>query len=223
MKRILRRPQLLGTFVAGDPMSGYYNDMTGVVGPDPALAADRLAALTKDRRLANPVSIAQHGLGAWQHRLEGGNRLEIAAAAGDWVCAEHDGDGLIRYGFGMPHTYDLRPGWASAMAQGEAASLRARQDLSRAPSICSTSAPARGAAIVSNSELISETPDCAAGAVPRLASLCTSSTGGPLALWGLSPTLGIATRDTRSDIAFEQGVETLAARLALDGTGGTGR
>lgn len=218
MSRILRRPQLMGTFVVGDPASGYYNDMTGVVGADPSLAIDRLAVLTSDRRLANPVSIAQHGLGAWQRRSEGDRWLDVVSSVADWVCAEHDEAGLIRYGFGMPHTYDLHPGWASAMAQGESASLlvRAAGALER-PALLDEAIELVEPLIASGSELVDETPEG-----PVLQEYPTSPpshvlNGWIFALWGLYD-VGLATGCARATMAFERGMEALSARLALHDT-----
>ena len=208
----------MAPFVAGDPASGYYNDMTGVVGADPSFGLDHLAALTADRRLANPVSIAQHGLGAWQRRSEDARWLEVVSRVADWVGAEHDDEGLIRYGFGMPHTYDLRPGWASAMAQGEAASLlvRAAAALGR-PALLDEALVLVEPLIAPDSELVHESPEG-----PVLQEYPTSPpahvlNGWIFALWGLYD-VGLATGDTRSTRAFEQGVEALSARLKLHGT-----
>lgn len=218
MSRLLRRPQLIAPFVAGDPTSGYYNDMTGVVGADPAVATDRLASLTADRRLANPVSIAQHGLGAWQRRAEDERWLAVIAGVVAWLSAERDEAGLIRYGFGMPHTYDLAPGWASAMAQGEAASLlvRAADALGR-PGLLDEALRLVEPLIVPDSELVSTTTEG-----PVLQEYPTSPpahvlNGWIFALWGLED-VGLATGDARSTAAFEQGVDTLRARLGLYGT-----
>jgi len=208
----------MAPFVAGDPTSGYYNDMTGVVGDDPALARSRLVALTSDRRLANPVSIAQHGLGAWQRRADDPRWIDVVSSAADWLCTEHDGEGLIRYGFGMPHTYKLNPGWASAMAQGEAASLLVRAaDLLRRPALLDEALALVSPLVSTDSELVTEAPEG-----PVLQEYPTSPpahvlNGWIFALWGLYD-VGQATGDVGAGVAFEMGKRALSGRLRLYGT-----
>jgi hypothetical protein len=125
---VSRPPQVLAAFEPGDPHAGFYNDLRlkarehGT--PERALAAAR--ALTSDRRLANPVAIAQLGLGAWQLGAEDPGWAATVRHTAEWLAGEIDEDGCIAYLFPMPHTYDLRPPWHSAMAQGEAASLLVR-------------------------------------------------------------------------------------------------
>lgn len=217
MNILLRRPQLIAPFVPGEPTSGYYNDMTGVVGHEPTLALGRLTSLVRDRRLANPVSIAQHGLGAWQRHLDDSRWLEVIAGVAAWLRAEHDQCGLIRYGFGMPHTYRLHPGWASAMAQGEAASflVRAASAL-REPSLLELSRVVAGPLHARDSDLVVETPE---GKVLQEYPTSPPShvlNGWIFALWGLYD-VGLATGDAKAGAAFEQGVKTLCLRLPLYG------
>jgi hypothetical protein len=122
-----REAQQRSVFVPGHPAWGYYNDLTGVLAnhADAASAIEWLDALP--REFANPVTIAQLGLGAWQ-RSESGDSTwrEVAERCGDWIELERDGRGRIPYYLRMPHTYDLPVPWYSAMAQGEAASLLVR-------------------------------------------------------------------------------------------------
>src|SRR4051794_26981986 len=102
----LRKPQLRGVFVPGDITSGYYNDLSGIAvdhgSPRAALVA--LKAMTAERRLAQPVSIAQLGIGAWQLAAAGDPRwLEVVAAVSDWVANELDCEGRIAFAFPYPH------------------------------------------------------------------------------------------------------------------------
>lgn len=81
------------------------------------------------------VATAQWGLGAYERYLngEGDVWLEAARNAGDHLIGiQRRGgrlDGGLFHSFGMPHTFPLKPGWLSAMAQGEAASLFTRLQL----------------------------------------------------------------------------------------------
>ena len=127
LSRLNRPPQGLAPFVAGDPASGYYNDLRVELGTEDAAAARRrLAALGDDRRRANHVTIAQLALGAWQRRDEGGAWLEVFAEGAAWLAASLEENGGLPYLFAMPHTYTIDPPWYSAMAQGQAASVFVR-------------------------------------------------------------------------------------------------
>jgi peptidoglycan/xylan/chitin deacetylase (PgdA/CDA1 family) len=78
------------------------------------------------------VEAAQWGLGAYERHLagEGEQWLEAAIACGDHLLADQQSggplDGAWLHQVEMPHTYELRPPWVSAMAQGEGASLFVR-------------------------------------------------------------------------------------------------
>jgi heparosan-N-sulfate-glucuronate 5-epimerase len=78
------------------------------------------------------IALAQIALGAHELWLagEGEEWLGLARDAGDHML-EHQIEGGPRDGaweqrFDLPHTYDLKAPWISAMAQGEAASLMVR-------------------------------------------------------------------------------------------------
>lgn len=125
----MRKPQLMTDFRPGDPHGGYYTDLTGAArqlgeGPRDALAG--LSRLTGDRAAANPVSIAQAGLGAWQLGMHDPAWRGVLANVVDWLLGAADESGLLAYLFPMPHTYRLSAPWYSAMAQAEAASLLVR-------------------------------------------------------------------------------------------------
>ena len=80
------------------------------------------------------MTIAQLGLGAWQLRETDAAWLDTVAAVARWLVEAMEPDGSLRFQFAMAHTFPLRAGWLSAMAQGEAASLlvRAAHDLADA-------------------------------------------------------------------------------------------
>ena len=123
-----RAPQLHLPVRPGHPLDGYYNDFRLIVrdygGPDEnRRALERLAA---DRQRANPVSIAQLGLGAWQVRDADPGWLVVVRDVADWLVAEMTDEGLVPYLFPMSHTYTLEPPWTSALAQGETVSLLLR-------------------------------------------------------------------------------------------------
>jgi D-glucuronyl C5-epimerase C-terminus len=197
-----RRPQLRSSFEAGEPSSGYYNDLTVGVGADsPDEAVRRLERLTADPRTVNHVSVAQLGLGCWQLGWR-----DAAARVADRIAGALDGDGLLRYGFAMPHTYPLAPGWSSATAQGQAASLFVRVGLPDA---------AREAV----SPLVVEPSDLRAWTEhgPVLQEYPTEPpahvlNGWIFALWGLYD-VARGTGDEVAADAFEDGVAALAARL----------
>jgi heparosan-N-sulfate-glucuronate 5-epimerase len=78
------------------------------------------------------IALAQLGLGAHERFVagEGEEWLATARGVGDMMCDNQvEGgprDGGWEHAFDLPHTYDLRAPWVSAMAQGEGASLLVR-------------------------------------------------------------------------------------------------
>jgi hypothetical protein len=82
--------------------------------------------------LESYVSVAQRGLGYYEHYLAGEGEAwrRVAISAAEWLVGRQETSGqaagawLHRYTY--PHTFPLRPPWVSAMAQGEAASLLIR-------------------------------------------------------------------------------------------------
>jgi len=219
----MRKPQLRGTFVPGDIMSGYYNDMRGIAGdhgsPGAALAAFK--SKTAERRLAHPAGIAQLGLGAWQLAEADSSWLDVVAATSDWITSEMDSEGRIPFGFTFPHTYRLEPPWYSAMAQGEAASLliRAARSLDR-PELSQAGDRAVSPLLFPTSALVAETDEG-----PVLQEYPTHPpahvlNGWVFALWGLCDIAtagGELSADARQ--AFSDGVEALAARIGHYDTG----
>jgi heparosan-N-sulfate-glucuronate 5-epimerase len=222
LARLVRQPQLRSPFRPNEPASGYYNDLTMVAlahgSPDGARAGFR--KLTAQRRLANPVSIAQLGLGAWQLSERQPQWLDVVRDVAGWIVAERDDGGRIRYGFAMPHTYRLAPGWTCGMAQGEAASLLVRAAYAFDDERFLDQARVVATPLVdSSSDLVSSTPD---GPVIQEYPTDPPShvlNGWIFALWGIYDVLHAHTRWLEAASAFESGVAALRARLPLYSTG----
>lgn len=197
-----RRPQLRSSFEAGEPSSGYYNDLTIEVGArSPEEAVARLDRLTADPRAVNHVSVAQLGLGCWQLGWR-----DAAARVADRIAGALDGDGLLRYGFAMPHTYRLEPGWASATAQGQAASLFVRVGLPDAAREALRPLVSEASELVARTEhgpVLQEYPTDPPAHVLN---------GWIFALWGLYD-VARGTGDEVAAEAVEDGAAALAARL----------
>jgi heparosan-N-sulfate-glucuronate 5-epimerase len=220
---LLRKPQLRGEFVPGDIASGYYNDLRDKAGDheSPRVALAALKAMTADRRLAYPISIAQLGLGAWQLAPSDSRWLELVEAVSDWVVNELDSEGRISIRFALPHTYRLEPPWYSAMAQGEAASLLLRAALSLdRPELAQAAERAVAPLLSPASSLVVETEEG-----PVLQEYPTEPPAHVLngwinGLWGLydvANARGKLAEDARD--AYDRGLDALAARLPLYNTG----
>jgi heparosan-N-sulfate-glucuronate 5-epimerase len=221
--KLLRTPQRRAPFLAGDPASGYYNDLSVEVtahAPTPSEGHSRLAELTRDRGRANMVSIAQLGLGAWQLSLDHEGWTEVARSAADWLRGELEPNGVLLNHFAMPHTFPLDAPWASAMAQGQAASLFVRLG-SVDPMYQSAALTAVRPLVLETSPLLVRTEEG-----PVLQEYPTSPpshvlNGWIFALWGLydvASTDQTAPDDELVDTArdaFRSGVNALAARLVL--------
>jgi hypothetical protein len=216
---IARTPQLRATFVPGDPASGYYNDLTPHLRrfvPSLPVADRALEELTRDRRAANPVTIVQVGLGAWQAAREDERWLETVRAVVDWLRAVMADDGRIDYLFPMSHTYRLRPPWLSAMAQGEAASLLVRAAVSlEEPRLAALGERAIAPFIAPGSPLVASTPEG-----PVLQEYPTTPpahvlNGWIFALWGLYDVACVAPDADRVEQLLQQSVDALAQRLPL--------
>lgn len=223
-----RRPQGLAPFEPGDPDGGFYNDLRVVTeayaNAENARAALRIAF--EDRRLTNPVSVAQVGLGAWQ-RWRSSSRespwLGVVDEAAGWIAANLEPTGGLPYLFDMPHTYPLTAPWYSAMAQGEAVSLLVRSAISlQRPDDLDAAANAAKPLLERASGLVSETNDG-----PVLEEYPTQPpshvlNGWIFALWGLYDLAAAERRIGRTAEtaaaaaqAFDSGATALAARLHL--------
>jgi heparosan-N-sulfate-glucuronate 5-epimerase len=113
----------LGGNVDPDGVKGYYLDLS-VKAPEPDWPPSWLRPDTPVMH----VTIAQFGLGSFERYLRGDGESFLAGAqgAGTWLVERLTDRGALPHAFAMPHTYRLTPGWLSAMAQGQAASLLAR-------------------------------------------------------------------------------------------------
>lgn len=217
MTGIFRQVQRRASFTPGDPAGGYYNDLT--IKPtetgDPAGGVAHARTLTADRERANPITIAQLGLGAWQLSGSDPRWLDTVAVVADWIASEMEPDGTVPYHFPMPHTFPLPAPWASAMAQGEIASLlvRAAASLGR-PDHLGRARRAIALLLDSSSNLVAETPDG-----PVLQEYPTDPpahvlNGWMFALWGVYD-VAVACDDREARVSFDAGVRALAARLPL--------
>lgn len=74
------------------------------------------------------VDIAQWGLGCFERHLagEGEQWIGSAKSVGEHLLAEQEPGGEWVHRFRYPHSLPLPPGWLSAMAQGQGASLLVR-------------------------------------------------------------------------------------------------
>jgi heparosan-N-sulfate-glucuronate 5-epimerase len=224
----IRRPQELASFVPGDPDAGYYNDLRVVAEAYGTADETRagLRGLVRVRRTANPVSIAQLGLGAWQRWRSSTAEpawLSVVEDAADWIAANLETTGGLPYLFDMSHTYPLSAPWYSAMAQGEAVSLLVRSATSlRRPDYLDAAVSAARPLLDPGSGLVIETPEG-----PVLQEYPTQPpshvlNGWIFALWGLydiasAPrTAGEAIEAAEAAAReFDRGTRTLTARLPL--------
>jgi hypothetical protein len=205
------------SFQRDNPHAGYYLDLRfkalGAGSPDAAREA--LRRLTSNRARANPVTIAQLGLSAWQL---GEAWRETHAAASAWVVEAMDANGYLLYQHAMPHTYRIEPPWASAMAQGEAASLliRAARTLDE-PELGAKAVQAAAALLEPDGRLVYSTPEG-----PVLEEYPTDPPAHVLngwisALWGLYDVAAEMRRQTGDggphEAAFMAGAACLARRL----------
>lgn len=173
------------------------------------------------------VAIAQWGLGAYERLLAGDGEEWLAAAvrAGDHLVAEQRVGGAQDGGWlhtrPLGHTFDLRPPWLSAMAQGEGASLlvrlhresgderyaeaaiRAMEPMKRASSDGGVQARLAGG------PFLEEYPTAPPSFVLN---------GGIFALWGCRD-VGIGLADRAAGELWQQGIATLAQNLDRFDTG----
>jgi heparosan-N-sulfate-glucuronate 5-epimerase len=175
------------------------------------------------------VDVIQYGLGCLERHLASRSPqwLEAAAAAGEYLVAaqQHSGDGP-RHGAWLhhrplPHTYELRAPWVSAMAQGEAASLLVRlHDLTGRLHFGDAAVAALGPMRV-----LTETGGVSAmlgtGRLPQEYPTSPPShvlNGAVFALWGLRDVaVGLGDADAWAD--FEEGAATLARNIDRWDTG----
>jgi heparosan-N-sulfate-glucuronate 5-epimerase len=221
LSRLNRPPQRQAAFVAGDPESGYYNDLRVELDThDPVEAHRLLQTFVADRARANHVTIAQLALGAWQMRAEDDAWLRVFADGAAWLAEELDDGGGLQYLFPMPHTYEISPPWYSAMAQGEAASVLVRAALTLGDdSFADAAERAIQPLMAKDSSIVAQTPEG-----PVLQEYPTRPpshvlNGWMFALWGLYDVAMLAERSGRTETeahrAFHEGTAALVHRVDL--------
>jgi heparosan-N-sulfate-glucuronate 5-epimerase len=193
--------QPLGTRVAD---GGYHIDL-------------RVKARSSDMAVAWPwkpgsqswIAFAQYGLACNERWVAGEGEEWLAAtrAVGDMLCEHQTAEGTWVQLFDLPHTYDLRAPWTSAMAQGEAASLLVR--LGRATG---EDRYGEAAALAASSMPMAPLP----GGSPFPQEYPTDPpshvlNGGIYAIWGL--------HDTGETDRFEDALDTLLRNLHRWDTG----
>jgi heparosan-N-sulfate-glucuronate 5-epimerase len=169
------------------------------------------------------VGATQYGLGCYEHWLagEGSAWLDAARAVGRHLISLQDPDGSWYHVEPFPHTFPLRPPWASGITQGQAASLLVRlhaetgePDLARAANLALT-------------PLLSSQADgglCGElGGMPWPEEYPTTPqshvlNGAIFALWGLRD-VALALGDEQTHDQFVRGVDSLAANLHRYDTG----
>lgn len=226
-----RPPQLLSPFEPGNPLAGYYNDLTlEVRAASPADGAKRLHRLVADPEV-NFTNVAQLGIGAWQLARDDPSWLRLATDAARWLARQLDDRGQLVVRWPMPHTYALEPPWISAMTQGEAVSLFLRaapEDDS--PEGLFSAAERAATPLLDPSPVLTQTPEG-----PVLQEYPTDPpahvlNGWIFGLWGLYDLSrtgqgNVISADVaaRASSAFEAGISALAARLPRYDTRGWSR
>jgi peptidoglycan/xylan/chitin deacetylase (PgdA/CDA1 family) len=154
------------------------------------------------------VESAQWGLGAYERFLSGdGERwLAAATAVGEHLLSIQQPDGAWLHHVDMPHTYELRPPWISAMAQGEGASLLVRLHRETGEERWSDGG---ASALLDGSPFPEEYPTEPPSFVLN---------GGIFALWGFHD-VGVGLGDERAASDFADGVDTLARNIRRWDTG----
>jgi heparosan-N-sulfate-glucuronate 5-epimerase len=206
----------VGPDIGPGRVRGYYIDLRVKAGapswPPESLAPEREPLW---------VDVIQWGLGAYERYLarEGEQWLEAALALGEQLLREQQRGGPLDGGWPhphpFPHTFRLPPGWLSAMAQGEGASLLVRLHLATGEERFAEAArralgpmtvPSREGgvqALLDGRPFPEEYPTEPPSFVLN---------GAIFALWGWYD-VGTALHDGESARAFEQAIDTLAANL----------
>ena len=203
----------------GEPDRGYYNDLRPHLAayvPDAARAAESIARLTADADAANPVTILQVGLGAWQAAQDDGRWRSCVESVAEWAAGRIDDDGVLPYRFPLRGTYTVEAPWCSAMAQGEAASFLVRAaSLLERPELLAAARRAVRPLLDARPGIVVETEEG-----PVLEEYPTSPpshvlNGWVFALWGLYDVAHSDSGDAESAALFARSTDTLAARLRL--------
>ncbi len=169
------------------------------------------------------VWVTQYALGCYERWLagEGTEWLEAALSAGRYLAKIQAPDGSWMHDVPFPHTFTLRPPWASAITQGQGASLLVRLHAeSGEPSF------ARAAQLAVAPLWTPQTEGGVRGelgGLPWLEEYPTAPqshvlNGAMFALWGLRD-VALGLGDDEAGRRFEVGVESLAANLHRFDTG----
>jgi heparosan-N-sulfate-glucuronate 5-epimerase len=214
--------QPLGSFVGVGSVRGYYIDLRVK-----AIRSDWPGAWQWAPGEQSWIPLAQIGLGAHERWLAGDGEewLALARSIGDMMTANQvEGgarDGAWEQGFDLPHTYDLRAPWISAMAQGEGASLLVRLHLATGEDRYAAAALRAIAPLAvpveegGTSALLDGRP------FPQEYPTSPPSfvlNGGMFAMWGLYD-VGLGLGQSAAAAAFEDAVDTLAATVHRWDTG----
>jgi hypothetical protein len=207
----------LGPAIDPEGLRGYYIDMR-IKAETPAWPAD----WAQEREHLLWVDVAQWGLGAHERHLagEGDEWLEAALAVGEQLVREQIAAGPRTGGwahpFRYPHSLPLPPGWMSAMAQGEAASLLVR--LHRHTGDDRFTAAAEAAMAPMRLPSADGGVQGVLGGAPFPEEYPTAPpslvlNGAMFALWGVHDTaVALGSAELRAE--FEAGVDTLAANIS---------
>jgi hypothetical protein len=169
------------------------------------------------------VDLIQMGLGAYERHLAGEGEVWLSAAlkCGEHLVAEQAPDGAWRHGFRYPHSLPLPPPWASAMGQGQGASLLVRLHAATGDDRFVATAVAALAPM----RVESRAGGCMSplGGRPFPEEYPTQPpsfvlNGGIFALWGLRD-VAVALGDEQAARDFAAGAETLAQNLDRWDTG----
>jgi heparosan-N-sulfate-glucuronate 5-epimerase len=174
-------------------------------------------------RSVNHVVAAQWGLGCFERHLngDGDEWLEAALGAARHFRDEQRADGGWAHLAPMRHTYVLEPGWLSAMAQGEGASLLVRAHWATGDDRFAEAA-VRALRPMAK-ELEEGGVRAPLGSGWFLQEYPTEQpshvlNGGIFSLWGLYD-VAIALDDAHARSEFEAGVDALAANIQRWDTG----
>jgi hypothetical protein len=211
-------PLRLGSRIDAARPHGYYVDLRAKA-DSPAWPPPWLAAPAGH----SAIALAQWGLGAYERHLagEGDAWLPAALAAGERLVSAQSDDGRWLDPRPYPHTFRVREPWPSAMGQGQGASLlvrlllatgddRLEQAALRALAPFEVATERGGVlAMLEGGPFFEEYPTSPGSYVLN---------GAVFALWGLHD-VAAGLGDERAQRLFEDGLETLAANLALWDTG----
>jgi heparosan-N-sulfate-glucuronate 5-epimerase len=167
------------------------------------------------------VVTIQWALGCYEHYLAGEGDAWLAAAlqCAEEILASQQDTGPLAGGWvhtwSFPHTFPLRPGWLSAMAQGEGASLMVRMFAETGQARYAEGA--RRALLPLDLDAFDGGVRASLDGRPFPEEYPTSPpsfvlNGGIFAIWGLYD-VGVGLAEAQALAAFEQAVDTLAANL----------